>query len=55
MDEHDFLVERFETNRPHAGGGLRLLGSFIEADDVQETWLHSAAPTPAGWTTWAGG
>ncbi len=42
MDEHDWLAERFEENRPHLRTvAYRVLGSFSEADDaVQETWLR---------------
>jgi RNA polymerase sigma factor (sigma-70 family) len=42
MDEHDWLAERFEQNRPHLRTvAYRVLGSFSEADDaVQETWLR---------------
>jgi RNA polymerase sigma-70 factor, ECF subfamily len=42
MDEHDWLVERFEAERPHLQAiAYRMLGSFPEAEDaVQESWLH---------------
>ena len=42
MDEHDWLAERFEENRPHLRAvAYRMLGSASEADDaVQETWLR---------------
>jgi len=42
MDEHDWLAEGFEENRPHLRTvAYRVLGSFSEADDaVQETWLR---------------
>jgi RNA polymerase sigma factor (sigma-70 family) len=42
MDEHDWLAERFEENRPHLRTvAYRVLGSVSEADDaVQETWLR---------------
>ena len=42
MDEHDWLAERFEENRPHLRAvAYRVLGSASEADDaVQETWLR---------------
>ena len=42
MDEHDWLAERFEENRPHLRAvAYRMLGSSTEADDaVQETWLR---------------
>jgi RNA polymerase sigma factor (sigma-70 family) len=42
MDEHDWLAERFEENRPHLRAvAYRVLGSVSEADDaVQEAWLR---------------
>jgi RNA polymerase sigma factor (sigma-70 family) len=42
MDEHDWLAERFEENRPHLRAvAYRVLGSASEADDaVQEGWLR---------------
>jgi RNA polymerase sigma-70 factor, ECF subfamily len=42
MNEHDWLAERFEENRPHLRTvAYRMLGSASEADDaVQETWLR---------------
>jgi len=42
MNEHDWLAERFEENRPHLRAvAYRMLGSPSEADDaVQETWLR---------------
>ena len=42
MDEHDWLVERFEAERPHLQAiAYRMLGSLPEAEDaVQESWLH---------------
>ena len=42
MDEHDWLAEQFEQERPHLRAvAYRLLGSLAEADDaVQECWLH---------------
>src|SRR5690242_8118394 len=42
MDEHDWLLEQFEQERPHLRAvAYRLLGSLTEADDaVQECWLH---------------
>jgi RNA polymerase sigma-70 factor (ECF subfamily) len=42
MDEHDWLAERFEQDRPRLRTvAYRVLGSFSEADDaVQETWLR---------------
>jgi RNA polymerase sigma factor (sigma-70 family) len=42
MDEHDWLAERFEENRPRLRAvAYRVLGSASEADDaVQEAWLR---------------
>jgi RNA polymerase sigma factor (sigma-70 family) len=42
INEHEWLVERFEQERPHLRAvAYRLLGSLSEADDaVQESWLH---------------
>ena len=42
MDEHDWLVERFEAERHHLQAmAYRMLGSLPEAEDaVQESWLH---------------
>ncbi len=42
MDEHDWLVERFEAERPQLQAmAYRMLGSLSEAEDaVQESWLH---------------
>ncbi len=42
MDEHDWLAERFEANRPHLRAvAYRMLGSLSEADDaVQDAWLR---------------
>jgi RNA polymerase sigma factor (sigma-70 family) len=42
MDEHDWLAERFEENRPHLRAvAYRVLGSASEAEDaVQEAWLR---------------
>jgi RNA polymerase sigma-70 factor (ECF subfamily) len=42
MDEHDWLTERFEEQRPHLRAvAYRMLGSLSEAEDaVQETWLR---------------
>src|SRR3954447_5474704 len=42
MDEHDWLAERFEEQRPRLkAGAYRMLGSLSEADDaVQEAWLR---------------
>jgi RNA polymerase sigma factor (sigma-70 family) len=59
VDEHDWLAERFEENRPHLRAvAYRMLGSASEADDaVQESWLRlSRAGTDGvenlgGWLT----
>ena len=42
MDEHAWLTERFEEQRPRLRAvAMKLLGSLSEADDaVQETWLR---------------
>ena len=42
MDEHNWLVERFEVERPQLQAmAYRMLGSLPEAQDaVQESWLH---------------
>ncbi|HEX6780223.1 MAG TPA: sigma-70 family RNA polymerase sigma factor [Ktedonobacterales bacterium] len=42
MDEHEWLAEQFERERPRLRAvAYRLLGSLSEADDaVQESWLH---------------
>ena len=42
MNEHDWLAERFQENRPHLRAvAYRMLGSASEADDaVQEAWLR---------------
>jgi RNA polymerase sigma-70 factor, ECF subfamily len=42
MDEHDWLVERFEEQRGHLRAvAYRMLGSRAEAEDaVQEAWLR---------------
>ncbi len=59
MDEHDWLTERFEANRPHLWAvAYRLLGSPSEADDaMQESWLRlsrsdtSGVENLGGWLT----
>ena len=59
MDEHDWLVERFEEQRGHLRAvAYRMLGSLSEADDaIQESWLRlSRADTSnvenlGGWLT----
>src|SRR5215212_8188279 len=42
MPETEWLVERFEANRPHLRGvAYRMLGSLAEAEDaVQEAWIR---------------
>src|SRR5437588_12137692 len=42
MDEHEWLAEQFEAERPHLRAvAYRMLGSLSEADDaVQESWLR---------------
>src|SRR5439155_3529682 len=42
MDEHDWLVERFEAHRTHLRAvAYRMLGSASEAEDaVQDAWLR---------------
>ena len=49
MDDHAWLVEQFESNRPHLRAvAYRMLGSMGEADDaVQESWLRLSR-SPAG-------
>jgi RNA polymerase sigma factor (sigma-70 family) len=44
VDEHGWLAERFEENRPHLRAvAYRMLGSLSEADDaVQDAWLRLA-------------
>src|SRR3954463_7478900 len=59
MDERDWLVERFEEQRPHLRAvAYRMLGSLSEADDaVQEAWLRlsrtdaSEVENLGGWLT----
>lgn len=59
MDEHDWLAERFEAERPHLRAvAYRMLGSLAEADDaVQESWLRlsrsdtSGVENLGGWLT----
>jgi RNA polymerase sigma factor (sigma-70 family) len=59
MDESDWLVDRFEEQRPHLRAvAYRMLGSLGEADDaVQDTWLRvsragaSEVENLGGWLT----
>ena len=59
MNEHDWLAERFETDRPRLRAvAYRMLGSLAEAEDaVQETWIRlsrsdiSAVENMNGWLT----
>src|SRR5690242_5671105 len=59
MNEHDWLAEQFEANRPHLRAvAYRMLGDLTEADDaVQESWLHlsrvdtSDVKNLGGWLT----
>src|SRR3954464_3513639 len=59
MEERDWLVERFEEQRPRLRAvAYRMLGSLSEADDaVQEAWLRlnrtdaDAVDNLGGWLT----
>jgi len=59
MDEHEWLAEQFEAQRPHLRTvAYRMLGDLSEADDaVQESWLHlsrsgtSGVENLGGWLT----
>jgi RNA polymerase sigma factor (sigma-70 family) len=59
MEKHDWLAERFESERPHLRAvAYRMLGSLTEADDaVQESWLRlsrtdtSEVENLGGWLT----
>src|SRR5437588_3163059 len=59
MDEHEWLAEQFEAERPHLQAvAYRMLGSLSEADDaVQESWLRfsrsdtSGVENLGGWLT----
>ncbi len=50
MDEHDWLAEQFEAERPHLRAvAYRMLGSLSEADDaVQESWLRLSRSDTSG-------
>src|SRR5215469_16921485 len=58
-DEHKWLAEQFEANRPHLRAvAYRMLGDLTDADDaVQESWLHlsradtSGVKNLGGWLT----
>src|ERR671932_1693257 len=59
MEEHDWLVRRFEENRTHLRAvAYRMLGSSSEADNaLQEAWLRlsrsdtSEVENLGGWLT----
>lgn len=59
MNDHDWLAERFEENRPRLRAvAYRMLGSLSDADDaVQESWLRLSRSKAdgienlAGWLT----
>ena len=59
MDEHEFMIERFEQQRPRLRAvAYRMLGSPSEAEDaLQETWLRvskadtSGVENADGWLT----
>jgi RNA polymerase sigma factor (sigma-70 family) len=50
MDEHDWLAEQFEAERPHLQAvAYRMLGSLSEAEDaVQESWLRLSRSDTSG-------
>src|SRR5216684_4824564 len=50
MDEHEWLAEQFEAERPHLRAvAYRMLGSLSEAEDaVQESWLHLSRSNTSG-------
>src|SRR5436190_4187469 len=50
MDEHDWLAEQFEAERPHLRAvAYRMLGSLSEADDaVQDSSLHLSRSNTSG-------
>ena len=50
MNEHNWLAEQFEAERPHLRAvAYRMLGSLSEADDaVQESWLHLSRSNTSG-------
>src|ERR1700716_1992124 len=59
MDEHEWLAQQFEAERPPLRAvAYRMLGDFSEADDaVQESWLRlsrsgtSGVENLGGWLT----
>jgi RNA polymerase sigma-70 factor, ECF subfamily len=59
VDEREWLLERFEEQRPRLRGvAFRMLGSVSEADDaLQDAWLRisrtdtGGVENPAGWLT----
>ena len=59
MDQHSWLTQAFEQNRPRLRGvAYRMLGSLSEAEDaVQEAWLRlsrtdtGAVENLGGWLT----
>ncbi|HEY7350396.1 MAG TPA: sigma-70 family RNA polymerase sigma factor [Ktedonobacterales bacterium] len=59
MNEHQWLAEQFEAERPHLRAvAYRMLGNLTEAEDaVQESWLHlsrsdtSGVENLGGWLT----
>ena len=50
MDEHEWLVKQFETERTHLRAvAYRMLGDLSEADDaVQESWLRLSRSDTSG-------
>src|SRR5215207_7831580 len=50
MNEHNWLTQRFESNRTHLRAvAYRMLGSLSEADDaVQEAWLRLSRSDTSG-------
>jgi RNA polymerase sigma factor (sigma-70 family) len=50
MDEHNWLAERFEAERPHLQAlAYQMLGSLSEAEDaVQESWLRLSRSNTSG-------
>ena len=50
MHRHDWLAERFESNRAHLRTvAYRMLGSMSEADDaIQEAWLNISRTDTSG-------